>query len=146
MRIVNDRTVSSEPRLGLPMTKYEDLVGSVTHFIHNAWHMSVKRPLAGFESQFQVVRNLIDFASDAVSYRPGTLQLTFQVISSIGVVGNYGVESGQMKKKIVPEDKVDIDSVLPIGYGEAKWGCERMLDETLHRYPDQLRTMAVRLG
>jgi thioester reductase-like protein len=91
------------------------------------------------------VRNLIDFASDVVSYHPGKFKFTFRIISSIGVVGNYGVESGQMKT-VVPEDKVDIDSVMPNGYGETKWGCERMLDKTLHRYPGQFRTMVVRLG
>ncbi|EQL02219.1 beta-ketoacyl synthase domain-containing protein [Ophiocordyceps sinensis CO18] len=46
----------------------------------------------------------------------------------------------------VPERRVGIDTVLPNGYGDAKWGCERMLDETLHRHPHRLRTMAVRLG
>jgi hypothetical protein len=71
-------------------------------------------------------------------------KFSFQMVSSIGVVGRYGL--GSSTKTIVTEERVDIDSVLPNGYGDAKWGCERMLDETLHKYPDQFRTMAVRLG
>ena len=67
------------------------------------------------------------------------------MVSSIGVVGRYGWGNGKAQT-MVPENRVDIDSVLPNGYGDAKWGCERMLDETLHRHPDRFRTMAVRLG
>ena len=139
------QTDSSMPMLGLPSSVYEGLVSSVTHLIHNAWPMSAKRPLAGFESQFQVMRNLIDFACDIVSRRPKGFKFNFQMVSSIGVVGHYGLGNGE-KKTMVPEERTNIDSVLPNGYGDAKWGCERMLDETLHQHPDRFRTMAVRLG
>jgi len=139
------QTDSSKPMFGLPSSEYKELVSSVTHLIHNAWPMSAKRPLAGFESQFQVMRNLIDFACDVVSRRPEGFKFSFQMVSSIGVVGHYGLGNGE-KNTIVPEERVDIDSVLPNGYGDAKWGCERMLDETLHKHPDRFRTMAVRLG
>lgn len=139
------QTDSSKPVFGLPSSEYEVLVSSVTHLIHNAWPMSAKRPLAGFESQFQVMRNLIDFACDVVSRRPEGFKFSFQMVSSIGVVGHYGLGTSE-QKTMVPEERVGIDSVLPNGYGDAKWGCERMLDETLHKYPDRFRTMAVRLG
>ncbi|KAJ5681682.1 Acyl transferase/acyl hydrolase/lysophospholipase [Penicillium maclennaniae] len=108
---------SSKPLLGLAKSQYDSLVGSVTHLIHNAWPMSAKRALVGFEPQFQVVRNLIDFAS---------------AVSS--------------DKTIVPKQSVDIDSVLTNGYGEAKWGCERMLDKTMQKHPKRFRAMVVRLG
>lgn len=139
------QTDSSKPMFGLSSSEYEGLVSSVTHLIHNAWPMSAKRPLAGFESQFQVMRNLIDFACDIVSRRPECFKFSFQMVSSVGVVGHYGIGNGE-KKTMVPEERVGIDSVLPNGYGDAKWGCERMLDETLHKHPDRFRTMAVRLG
>lgn len=138
------QTDSSKRRLGLSQSDYEVLVNSVTHLIHNAWPMSAKRPLSGFESQFQVMRNLIDFACDAASRRPDSFKFGFQMVSSIGVVGQYGSESNT--KIIVPEERVGIESVLPNGYGEAKWGCEWMLDLTLHQHSDRFRTMAVRLG
>jgi thioester reductase-like protein/acyl carrier protein len=139
------QTDSSKPNFGLSQSEYDGLAKSVTHVIHNAWPMSAKRPLSGFESQFQVMRNLIDFACNAVSERPADFKFSFQMVSSVGVVGHYGLGNGE-KKVMVPEDRVNIDSVLPNGYGDAKWGCERMLDETLHKHPDRFRTMVVRLG
>ncbi|KAL8921015.1 MAG: hypothetical protein Q9208_005906 [Pyrenodesmia sp. 3 TL-2023] len=139
------QTDSSKPCLGLSSSDYKGLVSSVTHLIHNAWPMSAKRPLAGFEPQFQIMRNLIDFACDAVSQRPEGFRFSFQMVSSVGVVGHYGLGDGE-KMTMVPEEKVGIEAVLPNGYGEAKWACERMLDETLHKHPDRFRTMAVRLG
>ncbi|KAH8585531.1 hypothetical protein B0O99DRAFT_154018 [Bisporella sp. PMI_857] len=139
------QTDSSKPKFGLSDSEYNRLVGSVTHLIHNAWPMSAKRPLVGFESQFQVMRNLVDFACDVVSRRPESFKFGFQMVSSVGVVGQYRLRDGG-KKIMVPEERVDIDSVLPNGYGDAKWGCERMLDETLHKHPNRFRTMVVRLG
>ena len=139
------QTDSSKPLFGLPKTQYEQLVNSVTHLIHNAWPMSAKRALAGFEPQFQIMRNLIDFARDIASQRPHPFKFSFQLISSVGVVGHYALHN-EKPKILVPEARVDIDSVLPNGYGDAKWGCERMLDETLHKYPERFRAMVVRLG
>ena len=143
------QTDTSKPMFGLEKAEYKSLTSSVTHLIHNAWPMSAKRPLAGFESQFQVFRNLIDFGCDVVSKRPESFKFGFQMVSSIGVVGHYDLDNYKPNtgmKQIVPEDRVDIDSVLTNGYGEAKWGCERMLDETLHKHSQSFRTMAVRLG
>lgn len=140
------QTDSSKPMFGLPEVEYERLLNSVTHLVHNAWPMSAKRPLSGFESQFQVMRNLIDFGCDAASRRPESFQFSFQMVSSIGVVGHYGLASYDGRRTMVPERRVGIDTVLPNGYGDAKWGCERMLDETLHQFPKRFRTMAVRLG
>lgn len=139
------QTDSSKPYLGLSSSDYKGLLNSVTHLIHNAWPMSAKRPLAGFEPQFQIMRNLIDFACDAVSQRPEGFRFSFQMVSSVGVVGHYGLGNGE-QKTMVPEERVSIDAVLPNGYGDAKWACEKMLDETLHQHPNRFRTMAVRLG
>jgi thioester reductase-like protein/acyl carrier protein len=136
---------SSKSLLGLGRDEYDSLLGSVTHLIHNAWPMSAKRPLSGFESQFRVFRNLLDFACGVAARRPESFKFNFEMVSSIGVVGRYGLDNPQQVTK-VPEDRVDIDSVLPNGYGEAKWGCELMLDRTLHKFPTRFRTMAVRLG
>lgn len=139
------QTDSSKPRLGLSGPEYDKLVLSVTHLIHSAWPMSAKRALAGFEPQFQVMRNLIDLGSYVVAHRPTGFKFSFQMISSIGVVGHYALGNGK-DRTMVPEERVDIDSVLPNGYGYAKWACERILDETIHKYPEVFRTMVVRLG
>ena len=142
------QTDTAKPNLGLPSDEYEDLVNSVTHLIHNAWPMSAKRALPGFEPQFQVMRNLIDLAAAAASRRPATFKFGFQLVSSIGVVGQYklGSSGSDDETILVPEDRARIEDVLPNGYGDAKWGCERMLDETLHKHPSRFRAMVARLG
>ncbi|KAK3995181.1 hypothetical protein QBC44DRAFT_320652 [Cladorrhinum sp. PSN332] len=136
-------TDSSKPLLGLGSDLYSELSSSVTGIIHNAWPMSGVRPIKMFESQFQVLRNLIDLAASASTAQGGKSLITFQFISSIAVVGHYPLITGQPN---VPEQRVAIDSVLPNGYGDAKYVCERMLDETLHKFPQSFRTMSVRLG
>lgn len=140
------QTNTSKPQLGLEADVYENLVGSVTHIIHSAWPMSGKRTLDGFEPQFQVMQSLIQLTSDITSRRPSSFKVTFQMVSSIGVVGLYGLNDNPCTKTVVPEASLGFDSVLPNGYGEAKWGCERMLDKTLRKHPDTCRTMVVRLG
>jgi thioester reductase-like protein/acyl carrier protein len=139
-------TDTSKPKLGLSDSEYESMTQSVTHIIHNAWPMSAKRPLSGFESQFQVFRNLLDLSRECASGRPEDFKFSFQMVSSIGVVGQWDLAAGQTGKIVVPEQRATIDSLLGNGYAEAKWGCERMLDETLHKYPSRFRPMVVRLG
>lgn len=134
-------TDTAKPMLGLPRGKYENLQNTVTHVLHNAWPMSGKRPVKGFGLQFQVMRNLIGFVRDISCKRDG--KVSFQFISSIATVGRYPIWSGNVN---VPEERMTVDSVLSNGYGDAKFVCERMLDETLHKHPDRFRTMAVRLG
>ncbi|KAM0563081.1 hypothetical protein ACHAPJ_001927 [Fusarium lateritium] len=137
---------TSKPKLGLKDSEYACLIRYVTHIIHNAWPMSAKRPLSGFESQFQVFRNLLDLGRECASSRPEDFKFSFQMVSSIGVVGQWGLAAGQTGKIVVPEQRTTIDSLLGNGYAEAKWGCERMLDETLHKYLNRFRPMVVRLG
>ena len=139
------QTDTSKPMLGLGSDEYERLVGSATHLIHSAWPMSAKRALDGFESQFQVMKNLIQLACDVASLRPPSFKFSFQMVSSIGVVGLHGRHNGK-EKTLVPEERFGIDAILNNGYGDAKWGCERMIDETLHKHPDRFRAMVVRLG
>lgn len=134
-------TNTAAPKLGLPDERYRELTDQVTTIIHNAWPMSGKRGIDGFEIQFRVMRNLIDFANDAASSQHNAI--TFQFISSIAVTGYYPVATGFAN---VPEVQMEIAHVLPNGYGEAKYVCELMLDETLHKHPQHFRAMSVRLG
>jgi acyl transferase domain-containing protein/nucleoside-diphosphate-sugar epimerase/SAM-dependent methyltransferase/acyl carrier protein len=129
--------------LGLPQDQYEGLLNTVSHILHNAWPMSGKRPLKGFELQFQAMRNLIDFARDISCRRARGSKVSFQFISSIATVGHYPLWTGNAN---IPEERMTIESVLPNGYGDAKFVCERMLDETLQKYPEKFRAMTVRLG
>ncbi|KAK4697088.1 acyl carrier protein, partial [Lecanoromycetidae sp. Uapishka_2] len=136
-------TDTSKPLLGLPHNDYAELLSKVTHVLHNAWPMSGTRPVKGFELQFKVMRNLIDLTRDISCNRKNGSKVSFQLISSIATVGHYPLWSGNVN---VPEERMTTESVLPNGYGDAKYVCEKMLDETLHRYPDHFRAMAVRLG
>ncbi|EER25597.1 polyketide synthase, putative [Coccidioides posadasii C735 delta SOWgp] len=126
-------TDSSQPRLGLEASEYQWLTQHGSHIVHSAWPLSGSRPMSAFAPQFQVMRNLLDLARDMAVHR----RVGFQMVSSLSVVGHA-------KERLVPEDRVHMDSVLPPGYGEAKWVCERMLDETLHKHPALFRAMAVR--
>jgi hypothetical protein len=64
-------------------------------------------------------------------------------VSSIAVVGHYPLWTGN---RVVPEERMCIRSVLPNGYGDAKYVCEMMLDATLGRYPDRFKALVVRPG
>ncbi|RMZ74831.1 hypothetical protein DV737_g5699, partial [Chaetothyriales sp. CBS 132003] len=134
-------TDTSKPQLALPADEYQWLVHNVTHIIHNAWPMSGTRPLKQFEPQFLSLRSLLDLAGHIADYRLGEIgfRVGFQLVSSIGVIGNSG-------KPRVPEERVAFSATLPLGYCEAKWVCERMLDETLHKHPQRFRTSVVRPG
>lgn len=131
-------TDTSKSQLGLPPREYAGLVQNVTHIVHNAWPMSGTRPVGAFEPQFQTMRNLLDLAREAATMRTD-LRMGFQFVSSIGVVGF----SGETR---VTEHRVPLSAVLPSGYGEGKWVCERMLDDTLHKYPGLFRPIVVRPG
>ncbi|KAI0114740.1 hypothetical protein F4814DRAFT_459633 [Daldinia grandis] len=136
-------TDMSKPNLDLPIEDYEDMVNSVTHIVHNAWLMNAKSPLRNFETQFQILKNLLNLSREISVRRVLGTKVTFQFISSIATVGHRPIWSGE---PMVPEERMTIESVLPTGYGDAKYICELMLDETLHKHPDRFRAMVVRPG
>ncbi|KAK9799873.1 putative Polyketide synthase [Seiridium cardinale] len=142
------QTDTSKHNLGLSTFEYGNLVNSVTHIVHNAWPMSGKRPLSAMDSQFTVMRNLVDLANDVACQRPSASKVGFQFISSIAVVGHHGLgqNSHGSGPVVVPEEQVTLDDVLPNGYGEAKFICEKILEATLQKFPDHFRAMSVRLG
>ena len=130
---------TSKPQLGLPLQEYKWLSENGTHIVHNAWPMSGTRPIKAFEPQLQALRNLLDLARSMACDPSRRARIGFEFVSSIGVVGYAGEQR-------VFEQRVPMEAVLPGGYTEAKWACERMLDETLHRYPELFRPMVVRPG
>ncbi|KAJ5675034.1 Male sterility NAD-binding [Penicillium maclennaniae] len=131
-------TDTSKPQLGLPDKEYTWLAQHGTHIIHNAWPMSATRPLKAFEPQIKVMRNLLDLARDmALGTEPR--RIGFQFISSIGVTG-FSTEPH------VLEQAMPMAAVMPSGYNEGKWVCERMLTDTLRRHPRLFRAMVARPG
>ncbi|KAI2466205.1 putative polyketide synthase [Annulohypoxylon bovei var. microspora] len=132
-------TDTSKPELGLPAEEYAWLARHGTHIIHNAWPMSGTRPLKAYEPQIRVMRNLLLLARDMATANTTPRKIGFQLVSSIGVVG---FSDGPH----VPEQAVPISSVMPSGYNEGKWVCERMLTETLRRHPRLFQASVVRPG
>ncbi|MCJ1316259.1 hypothetical protein MMC15_001580 [Xylographa vitiligo] len=131
-------TDTSKPQLGLSAQEYAWLARHGTHIIHNAWPMSGTRSLKAFEPQIRVMRNLLDLARDmAVTTAPR--RIGFQFVSSIGVVG-FSAEPH------VLEQPVPMAAVMPSGYNEGKWVCERMLTETLRSHPRLFRAAVTRPG
>lgn len=134
---------TAKPSLGLSESKYDDLISNVTHIVHNAWLMNAKLPIKGFEAQFETMKNLIDLAQGIACARPKNFKTSFEFVSSIAVVGRYP----EWKNTVdVPEDRMPIEGVLENGYGDAKYVCELMLDETLHKYPQNFKATSVRIG
>lgn len=137
-------TDASKANLGLSDEAYTYLVENVTHIVHNAWLMHSKWPLRRFEPQLRIMANMICLARDISAWRgPAAPPVRFEFISSIATVGYHPLHTG---RPVVPETRVSIASVLPTGYGDAKYVCERLLDATLHRYADRFHATAVRLG
>lgn len=140
------QTDTSKPILGLSQDEYEYLCSNVSYIVHNAWPMSITRPIRGFEAHFKTMKNLLVLARntfEALRRRSSYGKITFQFISSIDVVGLDPLRSGQPR---VLEEHMPVASVLPNGYGDAELVCERMLINTLGRYPNIFRSMTVRLG
>lgn len=135
-------TDTAKPHLGLPVHEYNWLVQNTTHIIHNAWPMSWTRPVSAFAPQLQSMRNLLDLAREAaISPSRARVRVGFQFVSSIGVVGGDPTAQGR-----VLEDRLPVSSTVPIGYAEAKWICEALLDETLHQFPSLFRAQVTRPG
>ena len=135
--------MAQSPTLGLSDKEYSFLLQNVTHIVHNAWLMHSKWPLKRFEPQLRIMAHMLQLAAAISALRPHNRPVTFQFISSIATVGHHPFKTG---KPVVPENRVLVDSVLPTGYGEAKYICERILDATLHQHLDRFRATAVRLG
>lgn len=109
--------------------------------------MSVRHPRTGFERQIQTLHNLLEFVSGIAAYRSPTFKPSFQLVSPIGVVGRYALNTTPTNSKIgVPKERVNIDSVLDNNYSEANWACKKMLDSKLHKHPDRFRALTVRLS
>ncbi|KAI1781278.1 putative polyketide synthase [Hypoxylon cercidicola] len=131
-------TDTSKPQLGLPAEEYAWVARHGTHIIHNAWPMSGTRPLKVYEPQIRVMRNLLDLARDMAT-TTAPRRIGFQHVSSIGVVG---FSDGPL----VLEQPVPMAAVIPSGYNEGKWVCERMLTETLRRHPRLFHASVARPG
>ena len=97
----------------------------MTHIIHTAWELNFNWGLERFEKvHIAGTRNLINLS--CASTLPASPRVVF--ISSIGVVSRYDPETP------VPEEPLPDPTLIgPGGYGEAKYVCERVLDEAARK-------------
>ncbi|KIY67026.1 acetyl-CoA synthetase-like protein [Cylindrobasidium torrendii FP15055 ss-10] len=118
----------------------------VTHIVHNAWPVDFNRSLQSFESHIGTLVNLIKLALLSAQNNANPTRLMF--MSSIAVVGQYhwptSDESGPARG--IPERPVDARSPTQLGYAQAKWVCEKMLEAANTLYGTSIRASSVRIG
>lgn len=131
-------------KLGIGQTIYEELVQSVTHIFHGAWPMDFQRKLPSFEPMIKAVKDFILFGLEIRKNSARSSLPKLLVASSIAVVGNYP------KKHLacsVPEAIVDdTGGPLPMGYAEAKWVCEKVVQSAYDNLSSDLTSAIVRIG
>lgn len=133
------QTNTQDDHLGLKAEQYIGLVKSVTHIIHNAWPMNFQRQLASFESQVQSLSNMVKLSFDIHSSRPH-VKPRILFTSSIAVGSRYS-------EKLLPEDRIHNPLwTAPMGYAEAKWVCEKILEDVSIEFPDRVDPLIVRIG
>ncbi|KAF8530083.1 putative polyketide synthase [Hysterangium stoloniferum] len=125
----------SKHDLGISPKLYEEIRGSVTAIIHNAWPVNFTDSLASFEPSIRSVRVLVDLALASSRPEPPRLLL----LSSIGIFYNRkGTDPA-------PEEPIfDGKRIIGTGYSESKWIAERILLKAGEKTP--LRPIIVRAG
>jgi thioester reductase-like protein/acyl-coenzyme A synthetase/AMP-(fatty) acid ligase/aryl carrier-like protein len=112
----------SKDNLGLSTHVYNDLLGCVDIFIHNAWAVNFNKTVASFEdTHITGTRRTIDFSA----HSKRRAQIVF--ISSVAAVGNWTPPQPNATR-LVPEQIIEDHSApAPQGYGESKHVAEIML-------------------
>ncbi|KAI1373464.1 hypothetical protein F4677DRAFT_462219 [Hypoxylon crocopeplum] len=128
---------------GLDRHTYQQLSRSVTHIVHNAWPMDFNRPLSSFEAHFQSLKSLLNLALDICSATTRCTRFVFH--SSIAVTANYVKVTG--KAGPIPEAPI-ADPAIPseMGYAQAKWICEKIIEQVAQKYADELNCSIIRIG
>ena len=129
--------------LGLSEHDFHGLSSRITHIFHGAWPMDFKVKLSSFEPQIKAVRELIELGRAAHNLRPWA-KPRIVLASSIAAVGSY---SSKTNSVTVPEIIMDEpDCPLPIGYAEAKWVCEKVMQSAYELSKDEVEPVVVRIG
>lgn len=129
--------------LGLKKTDYAQLCSEITHILHNAWPMDFKRTLLSLKPQLQILQNLVGLARAAYRVRL-CLRPRLLFMSSIAVVGRHQSLTGNSVVREMPID--DLRTVTEMGYAEAKWVCEKMVERAALSHGDELEAAIVRIG
>ncbi|KAI0773189.1 acetyl-CoA synthetase-like protein [Trametes elegans] len=127
--------VLHEPGFGLAPRLLEEIQGSVTHIMHNAWKVDFNLSLSSFGVDLQGARNLIDLAISS----PFTQAPTILFVSSVSVFTNYEGPAP------APEAALDDPaSAFGAGYSESKWVTERVLQNAAEERG--IHSIVMRLG
>jgi acyl-coenzyme A synthetase/AMP-(fatty) acid ligase len=129
--------------LGLQQSDYAYVSEQVTHILHNAWPVNFKRNLQSFQNQFATLQNLIKLASRASNERKCTPKRMI-FISSIAVVGQYPQNFGS---GMIPEiPMIKSDYVNSFGYGQAKFVCEKLMEQAATALSGKVEAVSIRIG
>lgn len=125
--------------LGLNKDDFYRLASTITHIFHGVWPMDFQRQLNSFEDQIRAVRDLVELGRSAHRLQPN-IKPRIILTSSIAVAGQYSL-------KTVPELPMHDPTVpLPMGYAEAKWVCERVIESAYLSSGGEIQLMIVRVG
>ena len=128
--------------LGMTKDESHNLASELTHIFHGAWPMDFKVKVQSLEPQIKAVRELFRLGRLAHAIRP-EVRPRIVLASSIAVVGRYANKAHSF---LVPETPMDDPEIpLPIGYAEAKWVCEKLM-QSAFEYLDELEPTIVRIG
>ncbi|KAI8630830.1 acetyl-CoA synthetase-like protein [Xylariaceae sp. FL1651] len=128
------------------------LASEVTHICHLAWPMDFKRTLQSFRPHIEFIWTLLALAKSAKARQPSVSPIRLLFASSIAVLRYQGSKKSQNNSTtrpvpVVSESAVeDPSDVTPMGYAEAKWVCERILDKAGRDFESQVRPIIIRIG
>lgn len=129
--------------LGLNQEVFHRLATMITHIFHGAWPMDFQRKLSSFEVQVKAVRDLVELARSAHRLRRN-IKPRIILASSIAVVGQH---VSHPSEPAVPELPMRSPTApLPLGYAEAKWVCEQVMESAYNTLQCEVQPMIVRIG
>lgn len=117
------------------------LIQKVTHIFHGAWPMHFQLKLRSFDQHLKALLDLMDVAKAIGDSRPDC-RPRFIFASSIAVVGQYTSKTGCVPETIIEDPNV----TLPMGYAEAKWVCEKLVQEFSEQQKNCVEASIMRIG
>ncbi|KAI0102316.1 hypothetical protein GGR51DRAFT_527817 [Nemania sp. FL0031] len=110
----------AEPKLGLTDHEYANIAAEVTAIVHNAYPVNFLMPVKSFEPQIQGLLNLFKLAQD--SARDAAVLFISSIGAALPITGTRSV----VKEAVL--DIEDAGSIMPQGYGQSKFICEKLIE------------------
>ncbi|KAI1762633.1 hypothetical protein GGR53DRAFT_500986 [Hypoxylon sp. FL1150] len=118
------------------------LASQVTHILHLAWPMDFHRTLQSFEPHIELVQKLVELSQQSYATRQATAPVRLLFSSSIAVVRYAGDTKQTVPEEVMEDPRVSV----PMGYAEAKWVIETVLNRIGEWTPEQVEPVVVRIG